>query len=112
MTTSGGSDAPTEKEPINANSSVAPITIPVSMSPSTSPVNSPVTIGLEISDVPNAYSDWAINATSPSKSASTIICPQEGIRSGKKLFTIVRHQPNFYLYSASRQLPKLSHFIR
>ena len=57
VTTSGGIDAPTENEPINASSSVAPIITPVCTSPSTSPVSRPVTMGRESSEVPSAYSD-------------------------------------------------------
>ena len=73
VTTSGGIDAPTENEPIKANSKVAPIIIPVFTSPKTIPVNNPVTIGRESREVPNAYSDCAIKATRPKRIACRII---------------------------------------
>ena len=112
VTTSGGIDAPTEKDPINASSSVAPMITPVCTSPSTSPVSSPVTIGREISDVPNAYSDCAINATRPSKRASTIICPPELNAFRKKLFAIVRDLADLNLDAFPDQLLQLLYLFR
>ena len=73
VTTSGGIEAPTENEPIKANSKVAPMMTPALTSPNTIPVNNPVTIGRESREVPNAYSDCATKATSPKRTACRII---------------------------------------
>jgi hypothetical protein len=56
---SGGIDAPIENEPINANSSVAPITIPAWTLPIMIPAIVQVTNGLESIDDPKKYSPLA-----------------------------------------------------